>query len=466
MQKLRAGYKKLITFEASNGGYEWFGSNPGHEALTAYGLMQFVEMGELIDIDTTMLDRVKDWLLSRGKDDGSFELSSQSIDSFGRAPKNITCAYITWALSCMGYKNLTPQINYLLPMTDTTTDPYFLGLVMNILHNIGGEEYISKATSIGDKLVNLQSDVGSMEGAETSITNSHGESLTLESTSLVVLGWLGDSTGRYVLTVENAVKYIINSVKDGKYSTTQATVLCLKALIKYDESKGKIQGKAIFLVTLGGNVLDQLTLSTYSEDVIQYKRGYTSLLPNQNPIYGNSNIKITVELASYSYTERKDSEEEATDFDIPYYIELEYYNKQPSTSPSNGFNFTLLLLPDKDIYTEGEGVQFKVNLQNTLDRELGMTVAVVRLPAAFSINFNDLERLKQEGKVSSFELLDSDLILYWRGIRGNEEKEININAIVAFGGVFVGRPSCVYEYYNPANVAWLKPYSVSTKLNH
>lgn len=39
--KLEEGYKKLIGYETSSRGYEWFGSAPGHEALTAYGLSQF-----------------------------------------------------------------------------------------------------------------------------------------------------------------------------------------------------------------------------------------------------------------------------------------------------------------------------------------------------------------------------------------------------------------------------------------
>jgi len=39
LEKLTAGYNKLLSFEADKGGYEWFGDDPGHEALTAYGLM-------------------------------------------------------------------------------------------------------------------------------------------------------------------------------------------------------------------------------------------------------------------------------------------------------------------------------------------------------------------------------------------------------------------------------------------
>jgi hypothetical protein len=38
MEKLKDGYTRLLGFEASSKGYEWFGESPGHEALTAYGL--------------------------------------------------------------------------------------------------------------------------------------------------------------------------------------------------------------------------------------------------------------------------------------------------------------------------------------------------------------------------------------------------------------------------------------------
>ena len=38
---LDKGYGKLTSFECKKRGYEWFGSDPGHEALSAFGLMQF-----------------------------------------------------------------------------------------------------------------------------------------------------------------------------------------------------------------------------------------------------------------------------------------------------------------------------------------------------------------------------------------------------------------------------------------
>ncbi len=41
---LAKGYERLLGFECQSGGYEWFGSDPGHDALTAYGLLEFTDM--------------------------------------------------------------------------------------------------------------------------------------------------------------------------------------------------------------------------------------------------------------------------------------------------------------------------------------------------------------------------------------------------------------------------------------
>src|SRR5205807_8768105 len=52
---LEVSYKKLTGFESPTKGYEWFGADPGHEALTAYGLMQFTDMSRVRGVDKEML---------------------------------------------------------------------------------------------------------------------------------------------------------------------------------------------------------------------------------------------------------------------------------------------------------------------------------------------------------------------------------------------------------------------------
>lgn len=99
-KKLQKGYDHLLTFEAKKGGYEWFGADPGHEALSAYGLMQFDEMKEVLpNVDTSMMSRVKDWILTKRDGKGSFKFRTDGLDSFSSPPADIADAYILWALT-------------------------------------------------------------------------------------------------------------------------------------------------------------------------------------------------------------------------------------------------------------------------------------------------------------------------------------------------------------------------------
>jgi len=49
MEKLKKGYDRLVGFETSTKGYEWFGKSPGHEALSAYGIAQFNDMKKVVN---------------------------------------------------------------------------------------------------------------------------------------------------------------------------------------------------------------------------------------------------------------------------------------------------------------------------------------------------------------------------------------------------------------------------------
>ena len=101
---LARGYDKLTSFECTDPvknakeGYEWFGGTaPPHEALTAYGLLEFRDMAKVRNVDPAMLKRTQDYLLSRRDGKGGFIRNPMAVDSFGRAPEDVTNAYIVWA---------------------------------------------------------------------------------------------------------------------------------------------------------------------------------------------------------------------------------------------------------------------------------------------------------------------------------------------------------------------------------
>ena len=117
--KLKAAYDHLVTFKTKEKGYEWFGDSPAHESLSAYGLMQFAEMSKVTSfVDQGMVLDLKNWLMSRRDGKGLFLMNSKALDSFGRAPDNITAAYIVWTLTSAGETDLDTEITRLKSIAD------------------------------------------------------------------------------------------------------------------------------------------------------------------------------------------------------------------------------------------------------------------------------------------------------------------------------------------------------------
>jgi hypothetical protein len=142
-EKLKKGYDKLVSFKTKEKGYEWFGESPAHESLSAYGLMQFTEMSKVTSfVDSGMVKDLKQWLVSRKTGKGLFLKNEKALDSFGRAPDNITAAYIVWTLTSAGETNVETEITNLKSLADSSissknTDAYFLGLLSASLYNLG-----------------------------------------------------------------------------------------------------------------------------------------------------------------------------------------------------------------------------------------------------------------------------------------------------------------------------------------
>ena len=177
-------------------GYEWFGGTaPPHEALTAYGLLEFRDMARVQDVDPAMLKRTQDYLLSRRDGKGGFQRNPRACDSFGRAPDDVTNAYIVWALTESGKDDdLTTELNALAGQAKTSKDPYFLALVANSLINRARTD---EATALLKTVAGAQKEDGRLDAEKTSITGSGGRDLQIETTALAVLGWLKANPGAF-----------------------------------------------------------------------------------------------------------------------------------------------------------------------------------------------------------------------------------------------------------------------------
>ena len=185
-------------------------------------------------------------------------MNPRALDTFGRASQNVTDVYILWILSTLkefdGIR-LKTELSNLQQVAMHTNDPYILGLCAGALINFNKTE---DAIEIAQRIVLAQNkSSGAVEGAASSITSSSGINLKVETTSLAILAWLDSSPIQFASSIELAFGFLLRQVKDGgRYGSTQATVLALKALVRYSEVFGGLRGSGTFLLSVNGIKVD------------------------------------------------------------------------------------------------------------------------------------------------------------------------------------------------------------------
>ncbi|HEY5949053.1 MAG TPA: MG2 domain-containing protein, partial [Kofleriaceae bacterium] len=320
---LDRGYKLLTGYETKQKGYEWFGQTPGHEALTAYGLMEFADMAKVYEVDHAMVERTADWLMSRRDGKGGFLRSGQALDSFGRANETTTNAYIVWALSeAKRTKGLDKELAAQKSLADSTKDAYLMALATNTALLA----QLPEAKSYATKLAAMQGKDGSFDGAKESITMSGGESLTIETTSLATLALIKASPhNEYEAQIRRAVDYL-NSKRSGygQWSNTQATILGLKALTAYSDYAKQMQASGTATLIVNGVEAGTIAFEKGRKDALVWKDFAGKLKPGKNTV----EVKLVGQAA------------------LPYSIAIDYRAARPQSSPAAKVNVTSQLAKD------------------------------------------------------------------------------------------------------------------------
>ncbi len=266
---LERGYKRLTTFETKEKGYEWFGSAPGHEALTAYGLMQFNDYSKVMDgVDQGMVKRTSDWLMSRRDGKGGFQRNPRALDQFGGADQNVTNAYLAYAISESGNKEILPEANAAFDNALKDKDPYQLALVANAMFNLGQDAKGQQAVAA---LYGTQKGDGTFVGTKGSITRSGGISLMVETTSLAVIAMI-HSKHPEPKALEGAVKSIVAARSGaGGFGSTQGTILGLKALVTYAEFAKKTDEAGQIEIYVDGKKVAEQAYEAGRREVVEIK---------------------------------------------------------------------------------------------------------------------------------------------------------------------------------------------------
>lgn len=436
---LGRGYERLVSYEVRDGGFEWFGGSPAHEALSAYGLAQFTDMARVFPVDASLLERTQRWLLTRvNSETRMFERSPQALDSFGRAPDETTNAYILWSLVGAGVTEpVSALIADLKAAAELSTDSYVIALAAGVCFRTGDT---SCGVRLGRRLIAFQDASGYVSRSLTSITSSSGRWLDVETTALAVLAWLADDAS-FAANTEQAMRWLASVCADGLYGSTQGTVLALKAIVAYDNARASERRDGTLRVTLTGSTgtltLPPVPLAGSAEAPIALAAS-ASLAAKLAP--GTYSVRIVLERG----------------FALSVSAAVRYRTRVPerAADAASVLDFATTLRPSK--LREGESCEIEVSVRNrNATKGLPMVVAVVGVPGGLAVRSAKLDQLVASGAVDYYELRDGEVHLYWRSMAPGARANVRLDAVAEAPGTYAGRASRARQYYFVESTEWL-----------
>jgi uncharacterized protein YfaS (alpha-2-macroglobulin family) len=424
---LETGYDRLIGFESKSHGYEWFGADPGHDALTAYGLMEFTDMSHVRNVDPAMLQRTREWLLAQRDGQGGYLRKTHTLHTWIADPECAN-AYNTWSLLQVGAKSeLTKEVNWVRDSAEKSQNTYAVALAANVLALAGDQD---GANHLLDKLAGKQQPDGSLSGATTSVIGSGGEALQIETTALAVLAWLQNP--RYAANVERSIKYLAESCKSGRFGSTQSTVLALRAIVAYDKSRAQPKEPGKLQLTVDGELVGKsVAFDQKTSGAIELPAFAELLKP------GKHEVQVAMTDGSA----------------MPYSLAVNYHSLKPNSAEQCKVHLEVSLR-DKRI-DEGAATEAKVVVVNRTSDVIPTPVAIIGIPGGLEVRHDQLKELVKAGKISAYEVLGREVVLYWRSLDKETRVDLDLSLIGAIPGRYTGPASRAYLYYTDELKQWV-----------
>jgi alpha-2-macroglobulin-like protein len=448
-QYIHTGYQRLLSFEVSGGGFDWFGRPPANRTLTAYGLMEFVDMAKVHDVDPKLIERTRAWLLRQRAADGSWAPEGHDIHDgpgarAGDMARYATTAYIAWAVfDGQGFRPESAATKtYLLSKApQEIADPYVLALVANALQamEVGGASSYVEAlqarvrTSPDGKLAWWEQPAGSR-------TNFYGagRSAQVETTSLAVLAILRG--GSQLGTARAALSWLAQQ-KDGNgtWHSTQATVLALKALVAGAGNTHADDKDREIEIALGNAGKRKMTITADQSDVVQ-------LLDISDLLTTGDNRLSLKELTN-----------NGTGFQVTF-----RYHVPTTAGGERPAPLAIDLQYDRTELNVNETLKVTAKVTNRMAQSAPMVMLDLPIPPGFMLQTEDLERLLEKPgapagakqvRIAKYQLTGRTVLIYLRGLEAGESLELEYHlqaTLPARVSVPGGR---VYEYYDPAKQA-------------
>jgi uncharacterized protein YfaS (alpha-2-macroglobulin family) len=431
---LSRGYDRLRGFECKTGGFEWFGADPGHDALTAYGLMEFTDMSAVRPVDTALLERTRTWLLAQRDGKGTFVRKTHTYHVWLAEPE-VSTAYNVWALLSAGVEaDLSTEVTWLRTQAEKTLNTYVAALAANVMLLAGNKD---GTAILLDKLAGKQNDDGSLKDATVSVIGSTGEALAIETTALAVLAWLKNPS--FAANVEKGIRYLAEQCKAGRFGSTQSTILALKAIVAYDQSRARPKAAGKLQLVLDGKPLG-------AEVPFDDKTQGTIALPKL-PVLPAGKHTLEVRMTDGSQ--------------MPHSVAARFSRLTPDSAEACKLHLEVTLRDAK--MTEGAVTEARVVVTNRSSEIVPTPTAIIGLPGGLEVRHDQLKELVKAGTIAAYEVLGREVVLYWRAFQAEARITLPLSLVAAIPGTYTGPASRAYLYYTNEHKKWVEGLRVEIK---
>jgi alpha-2-macroglobulin-like protein len=438
MNYIKSGYKQLAAYETKQGGFEWYGGLPPHEVLSAYGIMQFLEMKEIYNgVNEKMIERTINWLMRRKNGKGGF-MQNHGKYGFSSAPEQVNNAYIVYALSSPGVQsNIETEYQAAFSEALFSKDNYRLALLALASYNLGKAENYDKIIKLLIEKINW-GDLKKLK-VENSITWSYESSLQVETSAFIALALMKEK--KYNDYTKKCIDFILKNRNHGLFGNTQATSMALKALIEYN----KLSKKNI--LSLDSSVILKIDSKVIERKISQDENGMFKIEGLEKYLgKGEHSVELT-------FPDKNTS--------IPYSLDLSWNAILPASSEKCPLTLETQIPQQK--VSLGEIVRMNIKVSNKLAHGVPMSIAKIGIPSGLSIQVWQLEELKEKNLFDYYEIMNNHVVFYWRELGPNESKNIELDLKSEVKGNYTAGASSVYLYYSDETKKWLEGSVINVK---
>ncbi len=499
---LRAGYDRLLSYRAPDGGFSYWGRGDADIALTAYAVRFLEDARALLPIDEAALQAARTWLVKQQQQDGSWP--AYDWDKKGSGPRTLLLtAYVARVLArheAAGPNNdkdkapaqataaaqttspvptatpptatgtdparisqppaLQRALDFLAPHIDEIDEPYFIAA-----YTIAAVDANAPPATINKATTRLRAlakeEAGGAYWALETNTPFYGWGLAgrIETTALVVQA-LDKAHADPALTARGVSFLLRNKDRYGVWLSTQATVNVLDALVALSPARGAGSANA----NAAGPA--SRVANEPAEVFVNNQRAGTLLLPTDARLDAPLTLDLTRFLApgpNRIEIKRASTSKAFAQVVTTYYVPWAQATTEAThhAAPSAANTLRLAVNFDKVKAPTGAAVACHVAAERIGFHGYGMLLAEIGLPPGADVDRASLERAMQESgwALSSYDVLPDRLVVYlWPHAGGTQ---FTFTFRPRYGLSAQTAPSVLYDYYNPEARTVLAP----TKFN-